>query len=110
MKRLFVDLPPEEGVGVHGFRHLMPGGVAEAAAATGYWPERRVGGAVTVREGTDMSAREKAKAKIEQITGKVVRRVAHASGDDKTAAKGAALQGRGKARQAKEKGKDFFKR
>ncbi|MCZ0983367.1 hypothetical protein O1L60_41780 [Streptomyces diastatochromogenes] len=57
-----------------------------------------------------MSAKEKAKAKIEQITGKVVRRVAHASGKDTTAAKGAALQARGKARESKEKGKDFFKR
>ncbi|MFC9589318.1 hypothetical protein [Streptomyces sp. NPDC056944] len=57
-----------------------------------------------------MSAKEKAKAKIEQITGKVVRRTAHATGDDTTAAKGAALQARGRARQTKEKGKDVFKR
>lgn len=64
---------------------------------------------MTVRERTEMSAKEKAKARIEQIMGKVVRRTAHASGDDTTAAKGAALQARGKARQIKEKGKDFFK-
>ncbi|WP_369142993.1 hypothetical protein [Streptomyces sp. R44] len=57
-----------------------------------------------------MSAKEKAKAKIEQITGKAVRRTAHATGDDTTAAKGAALQARGRARQTKEKGKDVFKR
>ncbi|MFE5618131.1 hypothetical protein [Streptomyces sp. NPDC056463] len=57
-----------------------------------------------------MSGKEKAKAKAEQIAGKAVRKVANASGDRTTAAKGAALESRGKAREAKEKGKDVFKR
>jgi uncharacterized protein YjbJ (UPF0337 family) len=57
-----------------------------------------------------MSAEEKAKAKGEQIVGKAVRKSAHAAGDDKTAAKGGALEGRGHARGTKEKGKDAFKR
>ncbi|SDJ35791.1 hypothetical protein [Streptomyces indicus] len=57
-----------------------------------------------------MSAGEKAKAKAEQIAGKLVKKGAHALGDDKTAAKGAALETRGKARAGKEKGKDTFKR
>ena len=40
-----------------------------------------------------MSAGEKSKAKnYEQIVGKAVRKVAHAVGDDTTAAKGAALE------------------
>ncbi|MBC9718958.1 hypothetical protein H9Y04_41170 [Streptomyces sp. TRM66268-LWL] len=56
-----------------------------------------------------MSAGEKAKAKAEQIAGKVVKKGAHMLGDDKTAAKGAALETRGKARGGKEKGKDAFK-
>ncbi|MDQ0792999.1 hypothetical protein [Streptomyces sp. B1I3] len=53
-------------------------------------------------ERTDMSAGEKAKAKTEQVVGKAVRKVAHAMGDETTAAKGAALETRGKARDAKE--------
>jgi len=57
-----------------------------------------------------MSAGEKTKAKAEQIAGKAVRKAAHAAGDDKTAAKGAALETRGKGRGAKEKSKDAFKR
>lgn len=61
-------------------------------------------------KGLSMSAGEKAKAKAEQVAGKVVKKGAHALGDDKTAAKGAALQTRGKARESKEKGKDTFKR
>lgn len=53
-----------------------------------------------------MSAKEKAKAKTEQIVGKAVRKAAHAMGQDTTAAKGAALETRGKARAAKEEGKE----
>ncbi|MFJ3581817.1 hypothetical protein ACIPPS_06220 [Streptomyces sp. NPDC090127] len=57
-----------------------------------------------------MSASEKAKAKAEQMAGKAVRKAAGVKGDKKLAAKGSALEGRGKAREAKEKGKDHFKR
>ncbi|MFC8277451.1 hypothetical protein ACFUJR_33930 [Streptomyces sp. NPDC057271] len=57
-----------------------------------------------------MSAKEKGKAKAEQVVGKAVRKAANASGDRTTAAKGAALESRGKARESKEKGKDIFKR
>ncbi|MGW0789344.1 hypothetical protein ACWD04_14060 [Streptomyces sp. NPDC002911] len=60
-------------------------------------------------ERTDMSAGEKTKAKTEQIVGKAVRKVAHAVGNDTTAAKGAALEARGKGRETKEKSKDTFK-
>ncbi|MFG2587290.1 hypothetical protein OG379_10550 [Streptomyces sp. NBC_01166] len=61
-------------------------------------------------ERTDMSAGEKSKAKAEQVVGKAVRKVAHAVGDDTTAAKGAALEARGKGRDTKEKSKGAFKR
>ncbi|MGW7101713.1 hypothetical protein [Streptomyces sp. NPDC054838] len=57
-----------------------------------------------------MSVREKIKAKAEQVIGKFVRKAARAMGKKTTAAKGAALEARGKARQVKEKGKDAFKR
>ncbi|MCB8906990.1 MULTISPECIES: hypothetical protein [unclassified Streptomyces] len=57
-----------------------------------------------------MSATEKAKAKAEQIVGKAVQKTAHMRGKKSTEAKGAALGVRGKARERKEKGKDFFKR
>lgn len=57
-----------------------------------------------------MSAKEKAKAKAEQIAGKAMRKTAHSQGKETTAAKGVALGMRGKAREAKERGKDFFKR
>lgn len=56
-----------------------------------------------------MSAKEKAKAKAEQIVGKAVQKSAHVLGKKSTEAKGAALGLRGKARERKEKGKDFFK-
>ncbi|MFE2328765.1 hypothetical protein ACFXD5_33505 [Streptomyces sp. NPDC059385] len=56
-----------------------------------------------------MSASEKIKANIEQMIGKVVRKAAHALGNETTAAKGAALQARGKGRHLKETGKDAFK-
>lgn len=63
-----------------------------------------------VREGADMSAGEKAKARAEQVVGKAVRKVAHALGDRVTEAKGAALEARGKARAVKEGAKDRFTR
>lgn len=56
-----------------------------------------------------MSASEKIKAKTEQMTGKAVRKAAHALGKEDLAAKGAALEARGKARSVKEKGKHGFR-
>jgi uncharacterized protein YjbJ (UPF0337 family) len=56
-----------------------------------------------------MSASEKAKATTEQVVGKAVRKMAHAMGKNTTAAKGAALEARGKARAAKEGTKDQFR-
>ncbi|MFC9796979.1 hypothetical protein [Streptomyces sp. NPDC057695] len=57
-----------------------------------------------------MSAKEKAKAKAEQVVGKAMRKTGHLRGDRTTEAKGAALGLRGKARERKEKAKDFFRR
>ncbi|MEU6987877.1 hypothetical protein ABZ946_31355 [Streptomyces sp. NPDC046324] len=57
-----------------------------------------------------MSAKEKAKAKAEQMLGKAMRKTSRVHGDKATTAKGTALESRGKAREAKEKGKDAFKR
>ncbi|MEU7699255.1 MULTISPECIES: hypothetical protein [unclassified Streptomyces] len=57
-----------------------------------------------------MSAKEKAKAKAEQVMGKAMRKTGHIRGKRTTEAKGAALGLRGKAREQKEKAKDFFKR
>lgn len=56
-----------------------------------------------------MSAGEKAKAKAEQVVGKTVRTLAHAVHKDGLAAKGAALEARGKMRGAKEGAKGSFK-
>ncbi|MFE0633143.1 hypothetical protein ACFW3D_40205 [Streptomyces sp. NPDC058864] len=56
-----------------------------------------------------MSAGEKTKAKMEQVVGKTVRKAAHAMHKEKLAAKGAALETRGKMRGAKESTKDVFK-
>ncbi|MFD8077797.1 hypothetical protein OG937_43635 [Streptomyces sp. NBC_00510] len=56
-----------------------------------------------------MSAGEKAKAKMEQVVGKTVRKAAHAVHKETLAAKGAALESRGKMRGAKERTKDVFK-
>ncbi|MFD6417755.1 hypothetical protein [Streptomyces sp. NPDC060194] len=53
-----------------------------------------------------MSATEKAKARTEQVAGKAVKKAAHVLGNETTAAKGAALEARGEAREVKEKGKD----
>lgn len=56
-----------------------------------------------------MSAGEKAKAKVEQFVGTTVRKAAHAVHKDALAAKGAALESRGRMRGAKERTKDSFK-
>ncbi|MEV6247590.1 hypothetical protein AB0M38_15505 [Streptomyces sp. NPDC051742] len=56
-----------------------------------------------------MSASEKVKAKAEQVIGKVVRKTAHALGNETIAAKGTALEARGRGRHVKEKGKGAFK-
>ncbi|MET8451936.1 hypothetical protein [Streptomyces sp. NPDC005209] len=56
-----------------------------------------------------MSTGEKAKAEAEQVVGKIVRKMAHAVHKDTLAAKGAALEARGKMRGAKERSKDSFK-
>jgi uncharacterized protein YjbJ (UPF0337 family) len=57
-----------------------------------------------------MSAGEKAKAKAEQVVGRAVRKAAHAMGKETTAAKGAALETRGRARETKENSKQGFRR
>ncbi|MEE1814448.1 hypothetical protein PUR59_05350 [Streptomyces sp. SP18ES09] len=57
-----------------------------------------------------MSAKEKAKAKAEQILGKAVQETGRIRRKRTTEAKGAALGLRGKARERKEKAKDVFKR
>ncbi|NWF28871.1 hypothetical protein HW130_21840 [Streptomyces sp. PKU-EA00015] len=55
-----------------------------------------------------MSAGEKAKAEIERVAGRAVKKAAHSMGKETLAAKGAALEARGEARRAKEKGKGTF--
>ncbi|MFF7296153.1 hypothetical protein [Streptomyces sp. NPDC008265] len=55
-----------------------------------------------------MSRRGKAKAHLEQFAGRVVRRAAPVVGKQVVAAKGAAMEVRGKARLLKERGKDRF--
>ncbi|MEK9521609.1 hypothetical protein MIU24_19790 [Streptomyces venezuelae] len=57
-----------------------------------------------------MSAKEKAKAKAEQVVGKAMRKTGRVTGKRTTEVKGAALGLRGEARERKEKTKDFFKR
>ncbi|MGW2302669.1 hypothetical protein [Streptomyces sp. NPDC001809] len=57
-----------------------------------------------------MSAKEKAKAKAEQVVGKAMRKTGHIRGNRTTEVKGAALGLRGKARERKEQAKDLFKR
>ncbi|MEU9008606.1 hypothetical protein AB0D12_02200 [Streptomyces sp. NPDC048479] len=56
-----------------------------------------------------MSAGERAKAKAEQVVGKTVRTAAHAVHKETLAAKGAALEARGKMRGAKEQTKRSLK-
>ncbi|MFJ7963666.1 hypothetical protein [Streptomyces sp. NPDC096324] len=57
-----------------------------------------------------MSAGERARAKAEQIVGRTVRKAAHAMHKETLAAKGAALETRGRMRGAKEQAKGAFKR
>ncbi|WP_192582544.1 hypothetical protein [Streptomyces triticiradicis] len=55
-----------------------------------------------------MSAGERARAKAEQVVGKTVRKAAHALHKETLAAKGAALEARGRLRGTKERAKDTF--
>ncbi|MGW2786702.1 hypothetical protein ACWC3X_36740 [Streptomyces populi] len=55
-----------------------------------------------------MSAGERARAKAEQVVGKTVRKTAHALHKETLAAKGAALEARGRLRGTKERTKDTF--
>ncbi|MER6731005.1 hypothetical protein [Streptomyces puniciscabiei] len=57
-----------------------------------------------------MSAGERAKAMAEQVVGKTVRKAAHAVHKETLAAKGAALEARGKMRGTEEQTKGSFKR
>ncbi|MEU1511818.1 hypothetical protein ABZ490_06605 [Streptomyces sp. NPDC005811] len=57
-----------------------------------------------------MSAGERAKAKAEQVVGKTVRKAAHAMHKNTLAAKGAALEARGRMRGEKERVKGAVKR
>ncbi|MFF5446472.1 hypothetical protein [Streptomyces sp. NPDC012888] len=56
-----------------------------------------------------MITRERAKAEVERVAGKAVRKAAHAVGREDLAVKGAALEARGRARRVKEKTKDRFR-
>ncbi|MEU8712254.1 MULTISPECIES: hypothetical protein [unclassified Streptomyces] len=56
-----------------------------------------------------MSVGEKTKAKAEQVAGKLVRKAAHAAHNETLAAKGAALEARGRSRGMKESAKDTFR-
>ncbi|WP_431945247.1 hypothetical protein [Actinacidiphila sp. bgisy167] len=56
-----------------------------------------------------MSTGEKAKAKMEQVVGRTVRKAAHAMHKEKLAAKGAALESRGRMRGGKERAKGLLK-
>ncbi|MGC4980669.1 hypothetical protein OG410_15240 [Streptomyces sp. NBC_00659] len=57
-----------------------------------------------------MSAGERAKAKAEQVVGRTVRKAAHALHKETLAAKGAALETRGRMRGTKEQAKGTFDR
>ncbi|MGV9348668.1 CsbD family protein [Streptomyces spiralis] len=56
-----------------------------------------------------MSAGEKAKAKAEQVKGKLKKAMGRAAVDDPMVVEGQAGKSKGDARQAKEKIKDMFK-
>ncbi|MFE5869552.1 CsbD family protein [Streptomyces roseifaciens] len=56
-----------------------------------------------------MSATEKAKAKVEQLTGTVKKETGRAAGNDQVAAEGAGDKVKGNLREAKEKIKDAFR-
>ncbi|GGY89260.1 hypothetical protein [Streptomyces avidinii] len=53
-----------------------------------------------------MGTGEKIKAEVERVTGRAVKKAAHAIGKETLAAKGVALEARGNARRVKERGKD----
>ncbi|MFG3042229.1 hypothetical protein ACGFYZ_35570 [Streptomyces sp. NPDC048330] len=55
-----------------------------------------------------MTTWEKTKGHMEEVAGSAIRKSAHAVGNEKLAAKGGALQMRGKARRLKEEGKDML--
>ncbi|WP_405443528.1 CsbD family protein [Streptomyces avidinii] len=57
-----------------------------------------------------MSGKEKSRAKAEQAKGKTKETVGRAVGNESMTAEGRAEKAKGDARQAKEKGKDVFKR
>ncbi|MEU5400249.1 CsbD family protein [Streptomyces sp. NPDC005963] len=56
-----------------------------------------------------MAKDEKAKAKAQQVKGKVEKEAGRAVGNERLAAKGRAKESEGHARAAKEKAKDTFK-
>ncbi|MGX1675403.1 CsbD family protein [Streptomyces sp. NPDC055400] len=56
-----------------------------------------------------MAGNQKAKAKKEQVKGKVKETTGRAIGNEEMTAKGRAEKAKGDARQAKEKGKDIFR-
>ncbi|MEV6567004.1 CsbD family protein [Streptomyces kronopolitis] len=56
-----------------------------------------------------MSASEKAKAKAEQVAGKVKKEAGGAVGNESAAVEGSAKESKGDLRGAKEKAKDAFK-
>ncbi|MCX4658416.1 CsbD family protein [Streptomyces uncialis] len=56
-----------------------------------------------------MAKDEKARAKGQQVKGKIQKEAGRAVGNDRLAAKGGAKETEGQAREAKEKAKDVFK-
>ncbi|MFE7187460.1 CsbD family protein [Streptomyces erythrochromogenes] len=56
-----------------------------------------------------MSDKEKSRAKVEQVKGKVKETAGRAVGNERLTAEGRAEKTKGNARQAKEKMKDVFK-
>ncbi|GAA4792685.1 MULTISPECIES: CsbD family protein [Streptomyces] len=57
-----------------------------------------------------MSGEKKAKARVEQVRGKVKETLGRALGDERKTAEGRTERSKGDARQAKEKIKDMFRR
>ncbi|WP_432065091.1 CsbD family protein [Streptomyces sp. C10-9-1] len=57
-----------------------------------------------------MSGEKKAKARVEQVRGKVKETLGRALGDERKTAEGRTERSKGDARQAKEKIKDVFRR
>jgi uncharacterized protein YjbJ (UPF0337 family) len=67
------------------------------------------GDSLTVEKGTDMSAADKAKDKVQVAKGKVKQGTGKATGDRTLEAEGQADQTKGSLKQAGEKVKDAFK-